>query len=96
MEIRKTLIAGVALAITIAFSPVQAATLVGPSSQPGSENLAQPVKMKHHRMHRMHGMHRMHRRHMRYRRHHMAMSHRGCGGAYMYRKGRKCMDARNK
>jgi hypothetical protein len=49
MSIRKTLIAGLALAIAIAFSPLpelQAATFVNPGSQPGTDNLTQTVKMK--------------------------------------------------
>ena len=49
MRIRKTLIAALALAIAVAFSPLpelQAASLVGPGSQPGTDNLIQTVKMK--------------------------------------------------
>ena len=41
MRIRKTLITALALAIAIAFSPLpelQAATLMGPGSQPGTDN----------------------------------------------------------
>ena len=64
MSIRKTLIAGLALAVAVAFSPLpelQAATFVNPGSQPGTDNLAQSVKtkrkakpqtMKRHRKHR--------------------------------------------
>jgi hypothetical protein len=90
MSIRKTSIVGMALAIAVGFLPLaQAATFMSPASQPGTENLVQVAKMKHHHMHGMH--HRMHGHH-----HRMARSHSGCGGAYMYRKGGKCMDARNK
>ncbi|MBX9591980.1 MAG: hypothetical protein K2X43_22025 [Hyphomonadaceae bacterium] len=49
MQIRKTLIALLALAIAIAFSPleaVQAASPMGPGSQPGTENLTYTVKAK--------------------------------------------------
>jgi hypothetical protein len=49
MQIRKTLIAALALAIAVAFSPVpelQASSLVGPGSQPGSDNLTYTVKAK--------------------------------------------------
>jgi hypothetical protein len=46
---RKTLIAVLAMAIAIAFSPLpelQAATLLGPSSQPGTANMTELVKAK--------------------------------------------------
>lgn len=49
MQIRKTLIAALALALAVAFSPVpelQASSLVGPGSQPGSDNLTYTVKAK--------------------------------------------------
>jgi hypothetical protein len=49
MQIRKTLIAVLALAVAIAFSPiqgVQAASSFGPGSQPGTENLTYTVKAK--------------------------------------------------
>ena len=49
MQIRKTLIAVLALAIAIAFSPiqgVQAASSFGPGAQPGTENLTYTVKAK--------------------------------------------------
>jgi hypothetical protein len=48
MQIRKTLIAALALAIAFAFSPIdglQAASF-GPGSQPGSDNLTYTVKAK--------------------------------------------------
>ena len=47
MRIRKTLIAGLALAIAIAFSPLpelQAATFVSPGSQPGRRQSDHVVK----------------------------------------------------
>lgn len=49
MQIRKTLVAVLALAIAVAFSPVQelqASSLVGPGSQPGTENMTYTVKAK--------------------------------------------------
>jgi hypothetical protein len=49
MQIRKTLIALLALAVAIAFAPIdslQAASSFGPSSQPGTENLTYTVKAK--------------------------------------------------
>ncbi len=49
MQIRKTLIAILAVAIAIAFSPVQgvqAASSFGPGAQPGTENLTYTVKAK--------------------------------------------------
>ena len=92
MSIRKTLIAGLALAVAVAFSPLpelQAATFVNPGSQPGTDNLAQSVKTK--RKAKTHTMKR-HRRGKAKR----AGSRGGCKGQYMYRKKGKCMDARNK
>jgi len=49
MQIRKTLFALLALAIAFAFSPLeglQAASPMGPGSQPGTENLTYTVKAK--------------------------------------------------
>lgn len=49
MQLRKSLIALLALAIAIALSPfatVQAASPMGPGSQPGTENLTYTVKAK--------------------------------------------------
>lgn len=49
MQIRKTLVAVLALAVAIAFSPiqgVQAASSFGPGSQVGTENLTYTVKAK--------------------------------------------------
>lgn len=44
--IRKTLYALLGLAVAFAFAPVQAASLVGPGSQPGTENVTYTVKAK--------------------------------------------------
>ena len=49
MQIRKTLVALLALAIAFAFSPIdglRAASPMGPGSQPGTENLTYTVKAK--------------------------------------------------
>lgn len=49
MQIRRTLYALLAVAIAFAFSPVtslQAASPMGPGSQPGTENLTYTVKAK--------------------------------------------------
>jgi hypothetical protein len=49
MQLRKTLIAALALAIAVALSPfatLQAASPMGPGSQPGTENLTYTVKAK--------------------------------------------------
>ena len=49
MQLRKSLIAALALAIAVALSPfatLQAASPMGPGSQPGTENLTYTVKAK--------------------------------------------------
>jgi hypothetical protein len=49
MQIRKTLIAVLAVAVAVAFSPIQglqAASSFGPGSQAGTENLTYTVKAK--------------------------------------------------
>ena len=47
MQIRRTLYALLAVAIAFAFSPItQAASPMGPGSQPGTENLTYTVKAK--------------------------------------------------
>jgi len=94
MRIRKTLIAALAVAIAIAFSPLtdlQAATFVNPGSQPGTDNLTQVVKAKKSAKKAKKKGKRKGKR---------AKSKKAPGkcGTYMYysKKGRKCMDARNK
>jgi hypothetical protein len=94
MRIRKTLIAILALAIAVAFSPLtdlQAATFANPGSQPGSDNLTQTVKMKK-KGYRKAGKRKKAKRGKR------ARSKAGRCGTYKYfsRKARKCMDARSK
>jgi len=100
--IRSTILAGTALAVAIAFSPAQAASLMGPGAQPAAANLVHSIKAKKKEgkikkmLHKVARKMKGHRHHARVRRQHMAMSHGGCKGAFMYRKGGKCMDARNK
>ena len=92
MRIRKTLIAALALAIAVAFSPLpelQAASLVGPGSQPGTDNLIQAVKMK--KKAKKAGK-------KKGKKGKKARSKAGKCGTYMYfsKKTKKCMDARKK
>jgi hypothetical protein len=87
---RKTLIAVLAMAIAIAFSPLselQAASLLGPSSQPGTENSVELVKAKKKKAKKK-----------KKKKGKKARSKAGKCGTYMYysKKTRKCMDARNK
>jgi hypothetical protein len=92
MTIRKTLIAGAALAVAIAFSPLSdlsAATFVNPGSQPGTDNLTQVVKMKKGKMRMMH--HRKHRMGKRAK----SKGPGRCGMTMYWKKGR-CMDATKK
>ncbi len=95
MRIRKTLIAALAVAIAIAFSPLtdlQAATFVNPGSQPGTDSLTQVVKAK--KATKKKAKKKGKRKGKR------AKSKKAPGkcGTYMYysKKGRKCMDASNK
>jgi hypothetical protein len=88
---RKTLIAVLAMAIAIAFSPLpelQAATLLGPSSQPGTENMTELVKAKKKKA----------KKKKKKKKGKKARSKAGKCGTYMYysKKTRKCLDARNK
>jgi hypothetical protein len=94
MRIRKTFIAMLAVAIAIAFSPLpqlQAATLVGPGSQPQTENvidLAKAKKKAKKKKAKKKGKKKGKR----------AKSKAGKCGTYMYfsKKAKKCMDARSK
>jgi len=93
MHIRKTLIAALAVAIAIAFSPLaelQAATFAGPGSQPGTDTLIHSVKLKKRSAKK--GKRGKHKRGKK------AGSKAGRCGAYKYfsKKSRKCVDARNK
>jgi hypothetical protein len=90
MRIRKTIIAILAVAIAIAFSPLpelNAATLLSPGSQPGTDNLIQDVKAK--KKAKKKGKKKKGKK---------AKSKAGKCGTYMYysKKTKKCTDARNK
>jgi len=94
MHIRKTLIAALAMAIAIAFSPwaeLQAATFAGPGSQPGIDSLTHSVKLKKKsaKKGKKRGKHKKGKK---------AGSKAGRCGTYMYfsKKSRKCADARSK
>jgi len=92
MNIRKTFIAALAVAVAAAFSPIsdlQAATF-NPGSQAGSGSLVQPVKAKkkgYKKTAKKGGKRKKARR--------AASKSKSCG-TYKYRKGGKCLDARNK
>src|SRR4051812_18635602 len=95
MKIRKTLIASLALAVAVAFSPLpdlQAATFVNPGSQPGSDNLTQTAKMKK-KSYRKAGKRKMGKRKKGRR---AASKGPGRCGMNMYFKKGRCRDARNK
>jgi hypothetical protein len=94
MRIRKTLVAALAVAIAIAFSPLpelQAASLLSPGSQPAAQDLTQVVKAKKKKAGK--------KKAGKKKRGKRAKS-KGPGrcGTYMYfsKKARKCLDARNK
>ncbi|HZT47252.1 MAG TPA: hypothetical protein VFA64_04710 [Hyphomicrobiaceae bacterium] len=95
MRIRKTLLTALAVAIALAFSPLpelQAATLLSPGSQPGTDNLAQTVKAK--KKTKKAGKKKKGKK----KKGKKAGSKAGKCGTYMYfsKKSRKCMDARKK
>jgi len=82
MRIRKTLMAILALAIAIAFSPLtelQAATFVSPDTKVSSDNLTQHIAKK-----------------KKGKKGKKAKSKAGKCGTYKYYKKGKCLDARNK
>ena len=83
MRIRKTLIAILALAIAIAFSPeLQAATFVSPDTKVSTDNLTQTIAKKKGKKKGKKGK--------------RAKSKAGKCGTYKYYKKGKCLDARNK
>jgi len=95
MRIRKTLIAVLALAIAVAFSPLadlQAQAFINPGSQPGTDTLTQLVKSNKQKVKKAKKKGRKH--------HGKRAKSKGPGkcGAYMYysKKAHKCMDARKK
>jgi len=88
MSIRKTFIAALAVAVAAAFSPVQAATF-NPGSQVGSSSLVQTIakkKSSKKAAKKSKGKHKARR----------AGKGKSSCGTFMYRKGGKCLDARNK
>jgi hypothetical protein len=90
MSIKKTFIAALAMAIAVAFSPIpelQAATF-NPGSQGGGSSLVQTVKAKK-------KVYRKSAKRSRGKRRRAGRKGKSCG-TFMYRKGGKCLDARNK
>ena len=85
MRIRKTLIAVLALAVAIAFSPLtglQAATFVSPDTKVSSDNLTQHIAKK--------------KKGKKGKKGKKAKSKAGKCGTFKYYKKGKCLDARNK
>jgi len=93
MSIRKTFMAALAVAVAAAFSPISdlQAAAFNPGAQAGSGSLVQPIKAKKKgykkTAKRTGGKRKKGRR--------AASKSKSCG-TYMYRKGGKCLDARNK
>jgi hypothetical protein len=84
MRMGYILIASAALGITVMVTPVvQAATFGGAGARPATDNLAIVVKEGQKSQKSQKRMNKEHH------------GERGCG-AFMYRKGGKCVDARNK
>jgi len=93
MSIRKTFIAALAVALAAAFSPIpqlQAATF-NPGSQVGSNSLVQTIAKKKKSYKKAgknsKGKHKARR---------AGSKGKSSCGTYMYKKGGKCVDARNK
>lgn len=85
---RKTIVAVVALAVAAAFSPASfAAGLVGPSSKIETQSMAEAVKAKKKTYFKKKASKKVGKK---------AKSKKGSCGTFMYRKGGKCVDARNK
>jgi hypothetical protein len=95
MGFRKLSIAGLALAVGLALSPLpelRAATLFGHVSQPTTDNLVHSAQATKKKVFKKAGKRKAGKR---------KKGKRGAGkgkscGTYMYRKGGKCLDARNK
>jgi hypothetical protein len=88
MRIRKTLIAILALAVAIAFSPLtgsQAATFVSPDTKVSSDNLTQTIAKKKGK-----------KKKGKKKKGKKAKSKPGKCGTFKYYKKGKCLDARNK
>jgi hypothetical protein len=87
MRIRKTLIAILALAVAIAFSPLtgsQAATFVSPDTKVSTDNMTQTIAKK------------KGKKKGKKKKGKKAKSKAGKCGTYKYYKKGKCLDARNK
>jgi hypothetical protein len=93
MSIRKTFIAALAVAIAAAFSPISElqAAAFNPGSQAGNGSLVQPIKAK-----KKKGYTKAAKRGGKRKKGRRAASKGKSCGTYMYRKGGKCVDARNK
>jgi len=92
MSIRKTFIAALAIAVATAFSPIpelQAAAF-NPGSQVGSNSIVQTIKAKKKSNKKKAG-----KKGKRKGKRAGSKGKSSCG-TYMYRKGGKCVDARNK
>jgi hypothetical protein len=91
MWIKKSSIAGLALAVAVAFSPLpelQAAPLMSAGTQPTTDSLLQSAKAKK-KGYKKKGKRKKGKKKK-------ARGKGGSCGTYMYRKGGKCLDARNK
>ena len=94
MIIRKTLIAALASAVALAFSPLpelRAAPFSSASPQPGAGDLFQSVQAKKKKK----GLKKAGKRKKGKRKGRKSAKGKSCG-TFMYRKGGKCLDARNK
>jgi hypothetical protein len=94
MSIRKTFIAALAVAVAVAFSPIpelQAATF-NPGSQVANDSLVQTIKAKKKSGKKKSGK----KSGKKSKGKRKAGSKKSSCGTYMYKKGGKCVDARNK
>ena len=90
MGIRKFSVAGLALAVAVAFSPLpelQAAPFTGKGSQPTTDNLLQSAQAKK-KGAKKRGKRKSGKK--------KASAASGSCGTFKYRKGGKCLDARDK
>ena len=95
MGIRKISIAGLALAVAVTFSPLpdlQAAPFAGTGYQPTTDNLLQSAKAKKKGAKKKAAKKRGKRKSGKKK----ASAAGGSCGTYKYRKGGKCLDARDK
>ena len=93
MVVRRTLVVALAAAIAVAFSPLpelRAAPLAGPTSQSGAGDLVQLIQAKKKASKRVGKKKKKGKGKKK-----AGKSGKSCG-TFMYRKGGKCVDARNK